>query len=238
MRIKKLRLVAFSAFAVFALCVSAHAQKAWTYEFINEFQKITITITPGPKGFTLSGEWNSEDFDCTIKGTYFPSTERFAGRRICNYASGPAEEPINGHKVKNQDALQITVPYSHVLARKGAKQPPTGDTATGETSTGETSTLNVSDTWDFECCDKRYKGKLTLVQDGDKVSGDFGQTTNGTTGAIQGRISGKSLTFTRRWDGKVQEYNLTISDDGKTLTGTFSGDRDTSVGVDVKATRP
>ena len=236
MTIKNLRLVACSAVAIFAFSLSAQAQKAWTYEGTGEYQKVTITITQGPKGYEVTGEWNDKDTGvCSIKGTYFPATERLSARLKCDYGEGPDDDelPLNGHRIKGRDALRITNPHSIVLARKGAKSP-----TTGETPTVNTSTLNVSDTWDFECCDKRYKGKLTLVQNGDKVSGDFGQTTNGTTGAIQGRISGKSLTFTRRWDGKVQEYTLTISDDGKTLTGTFSGDRDTSVGVDVKATRP
>ena len=229
MKIKKLRLVALSTFAVFAFSLSTHAQKEWTYELVNKYQDITIIITQGPKGYEVSGRWMSEDFDCSIKGTYFPTTERFSGRRICDYGKGRVEEPMNGHKIKGQDALQITVPFSVVVARKGAKTPTTVETPT---------TLNVTARWDFECCDKRYKGKLSLVQDGDKVTGNFGETTNGTTGEIKGQINGKSLTFTRRWDGKVQEYTLTVSDDGKTLTGTFTGDRDTSVGTDVKATRP
>lgn len=107
-----------------------------------------------------------------------------------------------------------------------------------ESSTTKTSALNVSATWNFECCGGAYKGKLTLKQDQDKISGYFGETTNGTTGEIDGQISGTSLTFKRKWDGKEQDYNLTVSADGKKLTGSFSGYRNTSVGTDVTATRP
>ena len=103
---------------------------------------------------------------------------------------------------------------------------------------GEAPTLNVSGTWDFVCCSKKYTAKLTLVQTGNTISGYFGQTSNGTTGEIEGQLNGTSLTFRRRWSGGTQDYTLTVSADGKTLTGSFSGDRDTSVGTEVKATRP
>ena len=98
--------------------------------------------------------------------------------------------------------------------------------------------LNVSGTWDFECCDKKYTGKLTLKQDGNTITGNFGETTNGTTGNIKGQINGNTLTFERKWDGKKQNYVLTLSADGKTLTGNFSGDRNPSAETDVRATRP
>ena len=101
--------------------------------------------------------------------------------------------------------------------------------------------LNVSGIWDFECCTsngkKAYTGKLTLIQDGNSIKGNFGETTNGTAGDIEGQINGNSLTFERNWDGKKQNYVLTLSADGKTLTGNFSGDRNPSAGTDVTATR-
>jgi hypothetical protein len=95
----------------------------------------------------------------------------------------------------------------------------------------------VSGVWNFECCEKHYTGKLTLIQNSNKISGYFGDTSNGTTGEIDGEINGATLTFKRRWSAQTQDYNLTLSPDGNTLTGSFTGDRDTSVGTDVKATR-
>ncbi|HEV7701659.1 MAG TPA: hypothetical protein VGO43_15620 [Pyrinomonadaceae bacterium] len=98
-------------------------------------------------------------------------------------------------------------------------------------------TTDVSGTWDLVCCSGRYTGKLTLTQSGNKIGGYFGETSNGSTGKVDGAINGTSLTFRRTWSGGVQDYTLTLSSDGKTLTGSFNGTRDTSVGTEFRATR-
>ena len=149
--------------------------------------------------------------------------------RFCYHsASTPDELDVKGFKIKGKEAFQITDPFAAVAWRNGVKP----------TTPEKPSALNVTGTWDFECCDKKYTGNLTLKQDGNSISGNFGETTNGTTGDIKGQINGNSLTFERNWDGKKQNYVLTISADGKKLTGSFSGDRDPSAGTDVTATRP
>ena len=69
---------------------------------------------------------------------------------------------------------------------------------------GPNSTLNVSGAWDFECCSRSLKGKLTLIQNGNVISGHFGATSNGTTGEITGEINGAlsvHATMVRRHTG-------------------------------------
>jgi hypothetical protein len=110
---------------------------------------------------------------------------------------------------------------------------------------GQQAASNVSGTWDMVCCSNKYRVKITLIQDGAKISGYFGEnggnSNDGTGGTIEGQINGTTLTFTRRHaigtQNYVQSYVLTLSRDGRTLTGSYSGDVDTSVGRDVTATR-
>ncbi|MEO6393578.1 MAG: hypothetical protein ABIP75_17135 [Pyrinomonadaceae bacterium] len=234
MNMKILRLVTFVAFAVCALCLTAQAQKQWTYKADNgaprdRRKEIIITITQGPNGYEVSGKLKFPNAsDCNIRGTYFPATERFSGRAVCYHSgSTPIEYDVKGFRIKGKDALQITDPFAASAARDGVKP----------TTPEKPAALNVTGTWDFECCDKKYTGKLTLVQDGNKISGRFGETTNNTTGEVQGQINGTSLTFERKWDGKKQNYSLTVSADGKTLTGSFTGDHNTAYRTDVTATR-
>src|SRR5215218_9824400 len=85
---------------------------------------------------------------------------------------------------------------------------------------------NLSGKWDLVCCDGKYTGKVTLVQEGDKITGTYDDASQ-----IEGEIKGNTVTLRRRWATGAQDYTLEVSPDGKTLTGTFSGTRDASVGV-------
>lgn len=231
---KNLRFTTFAAFAVFALCLSIQAQKEkqWTYEADNGLtgyrqQKVVFTITQKPTGYEVYGGMYNKDRTYIISGTYNPSNGRISAIATCQIGDDSYEENFDGFKIKGKDAFNITEPFSAVAWRDGIK-----DTST------KTAAVNVTGTWDFKCCGGNYKGKLNLQQDGDQISGSFGETTNSTTGEIKGQIKGRSLTFTRTWGSSKQEYNLTLSEDGKTLTGSFSGDKDTRYGTDFKATRP
>lgn len=101
------------------------------------------------------------------------------------------------------------------------------------------SSSNLLGTWKFECCDKKYNGTFTLeLKDGNKIGGYFGNTNNGTQGDIKNvTINGSEVSFDREWSGRKQHYDLTLSADGNTLKGKFSGDKDTTVGTDVTATK-
>jgi hypothetical protein len=99
---------------------------------------------------------------------------------------------------------------------------------------------DVTGLWSFACCDGKYSGTIALVQSGSVLTGNFMDTSNNTTGVITGTVIGSNVLFTRRFgdaSSARQDYVLTLSADGKVLTGTFSGDRDTSVGVDMRMVR-
>lgn len=92
-----------------------------------------------------------------------------------------------------------------------------------------TRSSSVSGTWEFVCCGGKYKWTVTLNQNGNTITGSDFQ------GQIEGKISGSSVKFERRIAAGVQEFSLTLSSDGKTLSGNFSGPRDLSAGTDVTA---
>jgi hypothetical protein len=91
---------------------------------------------------------------------------------------------------------------------------------------------NISGTWSWSCCEKKYSGKFTLRVSGNKLSGSFDDV-----GDIDGTFSGTTLTFKRTWSAGTQNYILTLSSDGKTLDGSFTGDRNEKVGTKFSATR-
>ncbi len=248
---KNLRLVTFLVFAVCAFCLPAVAQtsnsskpKQWTYkgdngadELVYEKDKryITIIITQRPNGYEVSGNFKSgSGWSCSISGSYYPKTLGLRAKANCPKVAFN----VTGSKIPGQDALEIAIGSLEIVAKRvGSKStPPTGSNPTSVTKTGS----DVSGVWAFVCCGGRYNGKLTLIQDGNVISGYFGDTNNGTTGDIAGQINGSAVNFRRSYSRGVQDYTLTLNSDGKTLTltGSFTGDRDTSVGTDVKATKP
>ena len=91
---------------------------------------------------------------------------------------------------------------------------------------------NVSGTWGLVCCSGKYTGSVVLTQNGTKITGSFDDGSG-----IVGEIKGNILTFRRQWPAGIQDYTFELSPDGKTLTGSFSGTRDQSVGVETKLTK-
>lgn len=91
---------------------------------------------------------------------------------------------------------------------------------------------NVTGDWSLVCCSQKYRATVSLIQNGTKISGSFSDGSQ-----IEGEIIGNRLTFRRRFSAGTQDYVLELGTDGKTLTGTFSGDRDTAVGVDTTLTK-
>lgn len=97
---------------------------------------------------------------------------------------------------------------------------------------------DLTDTWEWTCCDDSYRGTFTLVQSGERVTGDFRDVVSDNGGVLSGRVSGSALTMTRVLpDGQRQEFTLEILQDGQVLEGTLSGNRNVSVGEDFIAER-
>jgi len=91
----------------------------------------------------------------------------------------------------------------------------------------------VSGTWDLVCCSNKYRSILVLQQNGNRLTGYMVNPEQ----KLEGSINGNTLRFTRNFSGGSQEYALTLSPDGRTLTGNFTGTRDTSVGTETTATK-
>lgn len=95
---------------------------------------------------------------------------------------------------------------------------------------------NISGTWKFVCCNGKYWGEVDLNQDeNNKINGRFYDLANKSGGTIAGSVKGNMVIFTR--NKNEQDYKLTISDDGKTLSGFFVGSHDPSAGTEVTFTR-
>jgi hypothetical protein len=88
------------------------------------------------------------------------------------------------------------------------------------------------------CCNAIYSSNVTFIQTGTTLGGMFTDSNNDPVGTIVGTVNGFDVMFTRTWDTYSQVYMLTLSPDGKTLTGTFTGTHDPSVDYyDVTMTR-
>lgn len=95
---------------------------------------------------------------------------------------------------------------------------------------------DISGTWKFVCCSGKYWGEIDLAMDeNNKIKGQYYDMANKSGGTIDGTIKGNSLLFTR--NKGEQDYKLTLSDDGKTMSGFFVGSHDGSVGTEVTFTR-
>jgi hypothetical protein len=96
---------------------------------------------------------------------------------------------------------------------------------------------DVTGTWTSVCCDGKYTGIVVLNQVGTTITGTFNDVTVGTGGTLVGAIHGSHVEFKRTADGINQDYALTLSADGNTLTGGFTGTHDSTAGTDVQLTR-
>ncbi len=94
----------------------------------------------------------------------------------------------------------------------------------------------VGGIWKFVCCSGKYWGEIDLsVDENNKIAGRFYDLANKSGGTIDGTVRGNDVLFTRN-EGE-QDYKLTLSDDGNTMTGFFVGIHDGSVGTEVTLTR-
>ncbi len=92
----------------------------------------------------------------------------------------------------------------------------------------------ISGRWDFVCCSNRYKGEMSVEpKGGNRFEGWFYQVDH----RIEGEINGNTVKFIRRFSGGSQQFTMTLSQDGRTMSGSFTGAKDNSVGTETYATR-
>jgi hypothetical protein len=96
---------------------------------------------------------------------------------------------------------------------------------------------SVAGVWKFTCCNGKYFGEFDLRQQGNKITGKFRDHKNNTQGTLEGQVSGSEVKFKRVWGSYRQDYRLHLDGSSRNMNGTFTGDRDTSVGVDFKAVK-
>lgn len=95
---------------------------------------------------------------------------------------------------------------------------------------------DLNGTWKFICCSGKYWGEIDLtVDENNIIKGHFYDMANKSGGTIDGTINGKNVLFSR--NKGEQDYKLTLSDDGNTISGFFVGVHDGSVGTEVTLTR-
>ncbi|MEI9887856.1 MAG: hypothetical protein WDN08_15410 [Rhizomicrobium sp.] len=88
------------------------------------------------------------------------------------------------------------------------------------------SLAGANDTWKFDCCDDKYHTTVTLSFEAGHVEGSFEDGS-----AVSGTYKGDDVRFHRTMGGGGQDYHMTLSADGRTMEGSFTGTRDTTVGV-------
>jgi hypothetical protein len=198
---KQLRQVTFLVLAVCAFCLPAQAQKTYKadkadspYDKNSSYPiEVTITITQGRNGYDLvSGEMKTEFGICNIQGAYYPSTEKLKAR----YTDCPLRDrPINGFKVKGEDALQITEPFSTLAKR----------------------VFSLSGSWRIvqtSANGARYTGTLRITQEGPRLSGNA-DWENHSQGTIKGEVSGKYIIFDVQYpQGLIGSYQAELSPAG------------------------
>lgn len=178
---KKLRFVAFSLFAVCFFALPAIAQRTqWTFQANNGAKgaariEMTIIITQKPLGYEVTGEYrNADGGACPIRGQYFPKTQHFKGRAICE--GGKWEFGIEGTRPEG-DRLQVTEPWRAIAWLDGIERKK------------QESAFSLGGTW--QCDDG---GTYVITQTGESISweaksADEGKTFSHTfNGTIEGNL--------------------------------------------------
>jgi hypothetical protein len=98
------------------------------------------------------------------------------------------------------------------------------------------SAFDISGTWNFVCCSGKYWGEIDFTMDeSNKIKGLFYDMANKSGGMIEGTAHGSIVLFTR--NKGEQNYKLTLSSDGRSMSGFFVGNHDSSVGTEVTMAR-
>lgn len=81
--------------------------------------------------------------------------------------------------------------------------------------------IDVTGWWRWDCCGGQYSGFIYLRQAGTQVKGFLTDFSIGSGGTLEGMVDGTSLRFIRRSVKLVQDYKMTLSDDGTSAKGEF-----------------
>lgn len=88
--------------------------------------------------------------------------------------------------------------------------------------------------WNFVCCGGNFRGDLVFQDpNGNRFTGYMYYQEH----RIVGEINGNTVTFKRTFSGGSQDYTLTLSPDGRTLSGSFTGDAAPNLPKDMTATK-
>ena len=86
--------------------------------------------------------------------------------------------------------------------------------------------------WDFVCCSDNYNGWIVFQNtNGNKFSGWMYREDE----KIAGEINGNKVTFRRSVSGGDWDVKMDLSQDGKTLTGTFTGPSPSNLDKNIRA---
>ncbi len=96
---------------------------------------------------------------------------------------------------------------------------------------------NLAGTWEWTASGGKYHGTMELVKKGSKISGTMFDDVAGSKGELTGTIGLNRVQLSRRYYSMLQEYDLQLNLTGKKLKGSFTGQRDPSVGNDFRAER-
>jgi len=95
---------------------------------------------------------------------------------------------------------------------------------------------NVSGNWQWVCCGGEYSGNMRLTQLSDgQISGTM--HGRGVINEVSGNIKGRYVYLLRKMGPNQQDYYLTLSPNGKKMTGQLRGVRDKLAGMDFEAKR-
>ena len=224
---KHWRLIAFLVFAICAFCVTAQAQKKWTYEGEDAASRITITITQQRNGYVVTGEAKPAfGSSCSIRGSYFPAGQRL--RATCRNLEGN-DYQVTGFKLAGKDAFQISLNFMEIVAtRVGAKPTKPGASISSTEPASNRGCDGFAGTW------KTSFGEMTFTITGNSATAsyDFGVDA----GTVRGTLlpDGRTLTGTYSEKEAKGTFRFTLSDDGQSFSGNWrrtSGKREPPSGT-------
>jgi len=96
---------------------------------------------------------------------------------------------------------------------------------------------DLTGAWEWTASGGKYHGTMKLVQTGSKISGTMFDEVAGSKGELTGTIVLNRVQLSRRYRSMLQEYDLELNMTGEKLKGSFTGQRDPSVGNDFRAER-
>jgi hypothetical protein len=189
---KALRLVSFVIFATCAFCLTAEAQKKFTYKGDNgatgaRREEFTIVITERPYGYEVSGHYANEGAGiyCLLRGSYLPAGTRLRATCPSDTAYGTLE--VTGFKPTGKDAFQVHVetnegklyPFGgEIVAWRNGVKPKTPSSEQNPlvgTWEGTSGVGGFAEVWTIENNNSQWSVTGTWARDGKKVGSFSGK---------------------------------------------------------------